>query len=131
MLRDGGDALFAIDLDDRSITMSNISGFNVANGDLALTVTLGNLVWSNDPAATITGIENFVATGITGGEPGDVTTQTNGVVIDYRVTVWSVGASLSFDLTTSHGGAIPEPGSLALFLVALGGLGFMMRRRVA
>ena len=103
------------------------------------TVTLGDLFWSNDPSATITGIANFLVSGV-GPDPrggiifldglsqSDITTAANAVTIDYAFTRWDQGGFVSFDLVTTHS-ALPVPATLALFGLGLAGLGFATRRR--
>ena len=123
-----GGANFTIDVGDMSVLISFASpipaGFP-ANSIL----TLGDLIWSNDPTATLTGITNFSSSNITGIGAGNVTAAGNTVMIDYSATSWGPPASVSFDLlTTPHGSRIPVPPTLALFLVALGGIGLMRRR---
>ena len=115
--------VFEIDVGDKSIRMEAVGGDEF--GDIFL--TLGDLIWSNDPSAEIAGITNFMSDSIDFLEESAITAIGNTVIIDYRDTEWlEPGAFLSFDLVTTH---VPAPATLGLFLMALGGLGVATRRR--
>ena len=126
-----GSALFAIDISGEGVRMSVVDTFSTG---MANTVTFGDLIWANDPSATITGIANFLVSGVTGQWGGsgllesEVSFAANSVTIDYSNTAWGNGAFVSFDLVTTHS-ALPEPGTLALFGLGLAGLGLAARRR--
>ena len=123
-----GGANFTIDVGDMSVLISFASPIPASFPANSI-LTLGDLIWSNDPTATLTGITNFAALNINGLGSGDITAAGNTVMIDYSATSWGPPASVSFDLlTTPHGSRIPVPPTLALFLVALGGLGAARRR---
>ena len=122
-----------IDISGESVRMTT---FSLRLAGAANSVTLGDLIWANDPGATITGITNFLVSGV---EPrntplsdglveSDVSFTANSVTIDYGLTAWSPGGFVSFDLVTTHS-ALPEPGTLALFGLGLAGLGLAARRR--
>ena len=130
-----GDPLFSIDLSGDRIVMTALRPVGTAPSQL---VTLGDLIWANDPTATITGITNFLVSGV---EPrntplsdglveSDVSFTANSVAIDYSLADWSPGGFVSFDLVTTHS-AIPEPATLALFGLGLAGLGLAARRKRA
>ena len=124
---------FTIDISGESVAITNVFGrleFTSLEGYL---VTLGDLFWSNDPTATITGIANVLVSGVVpnfgdGLVESDIAIAANAVTLDFRGTVWSQGDFVSFDLVTSHS-ALPEPGTLALFGLGLAGLGFAAWRR--
>lgn len=131
-----GSPFFEIDVSGESVLMSAVSSIRGVGGTAS--VTLGDLIWGNDPGATITGITNFVISGeiqpLGGIGDGliesDVTFTANAVTIDYSNTAWSPGSFLSFDLVTTHS-QLPEPATLALFGLGIAGLGLMARRRKA
>ena len=122
-----------IDISGESVRMTT---FSLRLAGAANSVTLGDLIWANDPGATITGITNFLVSGVTEQPVGvgdgliesDVSFAANAVTIDYSNTRWGAGAFVSFDLVTTHSD-LPEPATLALFGLGLAGLGFAMRRR--
>ena len=128
-----GSALFAIDVSGDSVLMTAVNLISTGGPNL---VTLGDLIWANDPGATITGIANVLVSGVTEQIPGvgdglvasDVSFAANSVTIDYSRTDWDLGDFISFDLVTTHS-ALPEPATLALFGLGLMGLGFAARRR--
>ena len=130
-----GSALFGIDVSGDSVLMTGLTSLAIGGPNL---LTLGDLIWVNDPGATITGITNFLVSGVTeqfvgigdGLVESDVSFAANSVTIDYTSTDWSDGAFVSFDLVTTHS-ALPEPATLALFGLGLAGLGFVARRRRA
>ena len=122
---------WSVDFDDTSVEVIYTGSPSLGVGS-ANTFTFGDLFWSNDATATITGITNFTATGTVGIAAGDVTPSANAVTIDHSATTWLINNAprYSFDLvTTIHGEVIPEPSALALFAIGLAGLGFMTRRR--
>ena len=124
-----GEANFTIDVGDMSVLMSLASPLPT-QFSVDFILELSDLIWSNDPTAQITGITNFAVLNIDGLDPADITAAGNTVVIEYGVTTWGTTSSVSFDLlTTPHGSRIPVPSTLALFLMALGGLGLTQRRR--
>ena len=123
--------LFNIDISGEGVIISAPGGFSTTPGEQ--TVTLGDLFWSNDPTATITGITSFLVSGV---EPNfgdgflqsDITIAANAVTFDFGGTAWDQGGFVSFDLVTTHS-ALPEPATLALFGLGLAGLGFAARRK--
>ena len=116
---------FSIDLGAESVTLRELAPVNFGS---TFFLTLTDLVWSNDPTATITGIANFSASGVTGMEESDVSVFDNAIVLNYTNTRWSSGSIVSFDLVTSHR-QLPEPASLALLGIGLLGLGVAVRRK--
>ena len=122
--------VWGIDLGENSISMLNIAGPGSYGDFPGFTFTLGDLFWSNDPTATITGIANFTSDGTTGMDADDVSVAANALTIDYGGSIWQTGSFISFDLVTSHS-ALPEPATLALFGLGLLGLGVALRRRQA
>ena len=130
-----GAGIFAIDISGDSVRMTALGSLFIGGPNLLM---LGDLIWANDPGATITGITNFLVSGVTEQTVGtgdglvesDVSFAANSVTIDYTGTDWSDGAFVSFDLVTTHS-VLPEPGILALFGLGLAGLGFAARRQRA
>ena len=128
-----GNALFAIDISGEGVRMTAVEFISTGGPNL---VTLGDLIWTNHPSAMITGITNFVVSGVVpqvigfgdGLVEGDVSFAANSVTIDYTSTDWDLGDFISFDLVTTHS-VLPEPASLALFGLGLAGLSFAARRR--
>ena len=128
-----GRGLFAIDVSGDSVLMTAVISVSTGGPNF---VTLGDLIWANDPSAMITGITNFVVSGVVpqvigfgdGLVESDVSFAANSVTIDYTSTDWGDGAFVSFDLVTTHS-VLPEPGTLALFGLGLAGLGLAARRR--
>ena len=130
-----GDPEWSIDLSGNSIVMTATGFTSTVASQL---VTLGDLISANDPNATITGITNFLVSGV---EPrnnpfsdglveSDVSFAANSVTIDYSFVAWSPGGFVSFDLVTTQS-ALPEPATLALFGLGLAGLGLAARRKRA
>ncbi len=118
-----------IDLGENSISMRMLNAASSFGNFPVFRVTLGDLFWSNDPTATITGIANFTSNAdVTGMEADDVSVVANALTIDFGGSIWRQGGLISFDLVTTHS-ALPEPATLALFGLGLGVLGFAMRRR--
>ena len=128
-----GGGIFAIDISGDSVRMTALGPLFVGGPNLLM---LGDLIWANDPGATITGITNFLVSGVTqqvvgvgdGLVESDVSFAANSVAIDYTSTDWSDGAFVSFDLVTTHS-VLPEPATFALFGLGLAGLGLAARRR--
>lgn len=122
-----GDITYSIDLLDDRIVMTALRFVSTSWSQL---VTLGDLISANDPNATITGITNFLVSGVEP-RPGvgdglvesDVSFTANSVTIDYSLAAWTPGDFVSFDLVTTQS-VLPEPASLALF-----GLGLAARQR--
>ena len=127
-LTDTGFNIIEIDVGDMSVRMTVPAAVGGGGFGLPFQLTLGDLIWSNDPSATITGIANLTISNIAGLDAGDITTFANAVVIDYNDTEWQPDAFVSFDLVTTHD--VPAPATLGLFLTALAGLGLMRRRAV-
>ena len=126
---------FHVDVGGQSVTVASILP-DVTQRIGSNTITLGGLIWSDDPLAVILGIANFAAAGVIGASPGMVQTLPNSLIFDLGGTTeatWTVGSSVSFDLVTSHppSTTIPEPGTLALFSLGLAGFGYVARRRTA
>jgi hypothetical protein len=120
-----GGPFFNIDIGASSFSMTNLFSLRAGAGEM---LTISSLDWVDNPNGILVGIDNFF-TNATGVEPSDITVGDHSIVFNFNDTSWGVGQILSFDLVTNHD--IPEPATLALFAIALGGLGFMMRRRVA
>jgi len=87
-----------VDVDDSSILIAATQYAQAIQ-----TLTLGELIWSNDPSAIITGIDNLVLSGISGDTP-IVKTLANSVSIDFGgiSTIFAAGSFISFDLVTTH-----------------------------
>lgn len=118
-----------IDLDENSISMRFLDGAASFGDFPVFRITLGDLFWSNDPTATITGITNFTSNAaVTGMEADDISVAANALTIDYGGSIWQDGSFISFDLVTTHS-ALPEPATVALFGLGLMGLGLAARRR--
>lgn len=93
-----------VDVDESSVRIAA-----TASAQAIKTLTLGDLIWSNDPSAIITGIDNLVLSGISGDTP-IVTTLANSVSIDFgnSSTIFAAGSFMSFDLVTTHT-SVPAP----------------------
>ena len=118
--------IIEVDIGDMSVRMTLPAAVGGGGFTTPSQLTLGDLIWSNDLSATITGIANLTISNIAGLDAGDITTFANSVVIDYQDTEWQPDAFVSFDLVTTHD--VPAPPALAVFLIALVGLGVARRR---
>jgi len=114
-----------IDLGSNSVSMTSI---DVNALFINALLSLGDLIWANDPLAVITGITNFNATDVTGMTASHITIGDHSLVIDYGGgTVWNSGGGISFELVTTHD--VPEPATIALLGLGLAGMGFARRKK--
>ena len=83
------------------------------------------LIWSDDPAARITGF--LLNTDVTGFDESRVTVFDNAIELDWGgLQIDQTGRFAELTLQTSH--SIPEPAALCLFGLGFAGFGFTRRR---
>ena len=106
---------FDIDIDDSSITMTNLSSLNAGAGEF---VTFSDLDWTNGPGEIIDfSLDVF---GVIGLDQSDISFTANSVGIDFNNTSWGLGDSIVVNLETTHT-PTPEPSTI-LSLLTIGGI---------
>ncbi|WP_417316735.1 PEP-CTERM sorting domain-containing protein [Emcibacter sp.] len=121
---------FSIDLGASSISIGNVfsDSLKVYSGVSALLSDL-------DPqggSGTITGIANFVTSGVTGMVLEDISFDDHSVSILFDNSFWAFDSFISFDLLFAEARQqVSEPAALALLGLGLAGIGLARRRQSA
>ena len=121
-----GDATATFDVTDSTITFQESGSRGFQPADFNGFVWSG-LVWQDGPGK-IVGFD--LSTDLPGLDPARVFFTDDSIGINLQSITYFDGGTFTLTLVTDHGD-IPEPSTLALFAIALGGLGFLTRRRVA